>query len=329
MARARNIKPGFFKNEDLAECSAFARLCFAGLWTLADREGRLEDRAKKIKGELFPFDTIEVEPLLQELERWHFIRRYEWAGIRYIQIVAFVKHQVPHGTEKDGQIPDEDGFLTVHERGRNGYATGTSQRVSRAATVAPAISGGVDDSALTVKPCGTTEVDNGVLTVKEQVHNTLIPDSLIPDSSNTPPTPHGGRQRRSPTAAIESMPGFPAFYAAYPRKVGRKAALKAWLKLAPDEALQATILGALAAQRPHLDRRENGRFIKHPSSWLNDGCWDDEIPGAKVAAPVNDSGQQWWEVAGFTHPAEAANERCHVLNYREFREGRRISEVTA
>ena len=121
---------------------------------------------------------------------------------------------------------------------------------------------------------------------------------------------------------------FEVFYAAYPRKVGRGAALKAWAKLEPDEALQAQILGALAAQHPHLDRRENGRFIPHPSTWLNEGRWDDEIPGAKVAAPVNDSGQQWWEVAGFTHPAEAANERCHVLNYREYRNGRRISEVT-
>ena len=52
MARARNIKPGFFKNEDLAECSPWARLCFAGLWTLADREGRLEDRANVIQDEL-------------------------------------------------------------------------------------------------------------------------------------------------------------------------------------------------------------------------------------------------------------------------------------
>jgi len=35
--RARNIKPGFFSNEDLAECSPWSRLCFAGLWLLADR----------------------------------------------------------------------------------------------------------------------------------------------------------------------------------------------------------------------------------------------------------------------------------------------------
>ena len=81
MARARNIKPGFFKNEELAECSLAARLCFPGLWLLADREGRLEDRPKRIKGELFPFDTFEVGPLLDELPEllveW---RQIPWAG---------------------------------------------------------------------------------------------------------------------------------------------------------------------------------------------------------------------------------------------------------
>lgn len=104
MARARNIKPGFFKNEDLAECSPWARLCFAGLWCLADREGRLEDRPKRIKGELFPSDTVDVEPLLQELERWKFLVRYEVEGLRAIQILKFSEHQTPHYSEKPSVI---------------------------------------------------------------------------------------------------------------------------------------------------------------------------------------------------------------------------------
>ncbi len=39
MARARNIKPGFFDNEILGELPALTRLLFIGLWCLADREG--------------------------------------------------------------------------------------------------------------------------------------------------------------------------------------------------------------------------------------------------------------------------------------------------
>jgi len=126
------------------------------------------------------------------------------------------------------------------------------------------------------------------------------------------------------------MPGFQAFYAAYPRKVGRKAAEKAWFKLAPDDALQATILGALAVQKPHLDFRENGRYIPHASTWLNGGHWEDEIPGGRKPAPVDADGRVWWQAAGFTHIAEAQNEHCHLGNYREFRGGKRVlQEATA
>lgn len=102
--RARNIKPGFYKNEDLAECSAWARLIFPGLWMLADREGRLEDRPKRIKAELLPFDSQEIDPLLNELEARGFIHRYTVDGGNFIQITAFAVHQTPHYSEKDSVI---------------------------------------------------------------------------------------------------------------------------------------------------------------------------------------------------------------------------------
>jgi hypothetical protein len=125
MARARNIKPGFFKNEDLAECSPWARLCFAGLWTLADREGRLEDRPKRIKGELFAFDTVDVDPLLGELEKYGFIMRYEAEGIRVIQILKFDLHQHPHHKEPSSDLPSpkSPGFCG-YESFKHGGETG-------------------------------------------------------------------------------------------------------------------------------------------------------------------------------------------------------------
>jgi hypothetical protein len=104
MPRSRNIKPGFFKNEDLAECSAWARLCFVGLWLLADREGRLEDRPKRIKAELFAFDSIEVDPLLDELARYDFLLRYRNDEGAFIQIVKFTSHQTPHYSERPSVI---------------------------------------------------------------------------------------------------------------------------------------------------------------------------------------------------------------------------------
>ena len=107
--RARNIKPGFFKNDTLAELDFAGRLLFIGLWGLADRAGRLEDRPKKIKAEIFPYDDVDVDSFLGELAKCSFIIRYEAGGNHYIQIVNFDKHQNPHPRETPSNIPAPAG----------------------------------------------------------------------------------------------------------------------------------------------------------------------------------------------------------------------------
>jgi hypothetical protein len=107
--RARNIKPGFFDNEELAECDPLARILFAGLWCMADREGRLEDRPKRIKAKVLPYDQCDISKLLQELIDAQFLQRYEVEGKQYIQIVNFAKHQKPHHMEHESVIPPPPG----------------------------------------------------------------------------------------------------------------------------------------------------------------------------------------------------------------------------
>lgn len=111
MPRARNIKPGFFTNDQLVECPMATRLLFIGLWTVADREGRLEDRAKKIRMEVFPADDVDVEAALVELAARGFLLRYAVEGARYIQILNWSRHQNPHSRETQSAIPPppEDG----------------------------------------------------------------------------------------------------------------------------------------------------------------------------------------------------------------------------
>ncbi|WP_378955409.1 HNH endonuclease [Pelosinus sp. sgz500959] len=111
MARARNIKPGFFTNDELAECEPLARLLFAGLWTISDREGRLEDRPKRIKAEILPFDNCNVDELLSSLHEQGFITRYFIESIDYIQITNFVRHQNPHPKEAASTIPAMPGHI--------------------------------------------------------------------------------------------------------------------------------------------------------------------------------------------------------------------------
>ncbi|MFS0757521.1 hypothetical protein ABC383_22865 [Noviherbaspirillum sp. 1P10PC] len=105
MARARNIKPGFFVNEELVGLPFSTRLLFIGLWTVADRAGRLEDRPKRIKMAVFPADNVDIDGALDDLESSGFLLRYKNGDARYIQILAFDKHQHPHKDEKQSAIP--------------------------------------------------------------------------------------------------------------------------------------------------------------------------------------------------------------------------------
>lgn len=108
MARARNIKPGFFTNDALGELDPIARLLFIGLWTISDRAGRLEDRIKKIKATVLPYDNCNIDKQLDALEKSGFIVRYKAGTRSYIQIVNFDKHQNPHKNEPSSTIPAPD-----------------------------------------------------------------------------------------------------------------------------------------------------------------------------------------------------------------------------
>lgn len=86
---------------------------------------------------------------------------------------------------------------------------------------------------------------------------------------------------------------FEVFYAAYPRKVGRAKAEKAWGKLRPGEALLKNIMGALEAQKASHDwTKDGGEFIPHAATWLNGKRWDDELsskPNGSGSDPYMDS----------------------------------------
>lgn len=75
---------------------------------------------------------------------------------------------------------------------------------------------------------------------------------------------------------------FNRFWVAYPRKTAKQQALKAWQKLKPDEGLTDTILSALERfKQTEQWRKDNGRFIPYPATWLNGKRWEDETMKVK------------------------------------------------
>lgn len=118
MARARNIKPGLFKNEVLGVADPLYTLLFEGLWLLADRAGRLENRPLRIKAEVFPYrEGLDVVSMLSWLESSGFIRMYTTNGLALIQIDSFTKHQNPHKNEPDSSLPPESIGATPEKIG--------------------------------------------------------------------------------------------------------------------------------------------------------------------------------------------------------------------
>jgi hypothetical protein len=72
----------------------------------------------------------------------------------------------------------------------------------------------------------------------------------------------------------EYIDRFDIFWKQYPRKVAKPNALKAWLKIKPDDVVLKKMLDAINHQQ--LPSKEI-QFVPHPASWLNANRWEDEI----------------------------------------------------
>lgn len=87
-----------------------------------------------------------------------------------------------------------------------------------------------------------------------------------------------------PAGEPVDYPTFVEFWAVYPLRKAKQAAQKAWDRAMyrvpkvdrPDRA-RAIVKGA---QQYRDDPNRDPKFTKHPATWLNGGCWEDE------AAPV-------------------------------------------
>ncbi len=121
MARIRTIKPDFWTDEKLTDCSLSARLLFIGTWNFADDAGNLDRSHKQIKARVFPLDNVECEPLLLELITQGLLIEYVVEGKQYLHIKGFEKHQLINRPSKP-TCPSYEDSLSAHagRKGRKG-----------------------------------------------------------------------------------------------------------------------------------------------------------------------------------------------------------------
>lgn len=122
MGRIRTIKPDFFTHWGLYELEKLSglpiRVAFAGLFTVADREGRFKWVPQELKIACIPHDEVDFSRVLDALMTRGFIVKYECDGRYFGYIPGFVRHQAINNREKESILPEpnENNCLTRDSR---------------------------------------------------------------------------------------------------------------------------------------------------------------------------------------------------------------------
>lgn len=185
--------------------------------------------------------------------------------------------------------------ILSREAGKFGHHIGVNKRYQTWVGV----TGSVTEKATQTRPAGVTESVTAEAQCQEHQDAPEVTESV------TPETPVGGSQISNPTVTESVTPPvtesvttkdnpskdnyqktktfprslrerFDIFWAAYPRKTEKQDALKAFTKLNPDDDLLEQILAGLELAKKS-EQWKVKRFIKHPSTWLNKACWQDEV----------------------------------------------------
>ncbi len=93
----------------------------------------------------------------------------------------------------------------------------------------------------------------------------------------------------------KTMEEFEVFFKAYPKKMAKADARKAWVQTAPIRPSLEILLSAIKAQcSTDQWMRSSGEFIPYPATWLRGERWDDELE-VKLPDVVNE--KPWHETA--------------------------------
>jgi hypothetical protein len=115
--RIRTIKPEFFHHEGLFEAEAETKLplrvAFAGLWCIADRQGRFKWEPRRIGVQVLPYDGVDFSRVLDALATRAFVLKYRVGDACFGWIPSFLKHQVINNRESESVLPDPEGNIEV------------------------------------------------------------------------------------------------------------------------------------------------------------------------------------------------------------------------
>lgn len=93
---------------------------------------------------------------------------------------------------------------------------------------------------------------------------------------------------------------FDAFWDLYPRKVNKKKSKEKFLKICKDEKIFNSIMRGLKKQMKSVEwQNDGGKYIPHPTTWLNGERWLDEVDESSDDSNTNDMNAIADEIFGF------------------------------
>lgn len=241
MSRIRSLKPEWFSSRSLAKVPLAARVTFAGLWCEADDAGRGVADPKILAGRIWPLDDevthLDVEQHLVALAQTNHIDLYLVGEERFYAVVNWLKHQSASMRRGEAKYPAPTDGIPWSEPHDNILHADACKNVQDA--------------------CGSVLEGRGGEGKGGESEGTV--------------------SVTSPLALVEQPPAdpdpFDAFWSAYPRKLAKPTARKAWTKATkkatPEEITAAARLYArsVAGKDP--------TYVAHAATWLNAERWND------------------------------------------------------
>lgn len=106
------------------------------------------------------------------------------------------------------------------------------------------------------------------------------------------------QRKKPPVVPLEGDdPDFDRFWTDFPNKKNKPGARRAWKQTKKARPPLPTLLAALQRDKASDEwRRDDGKFIPHPASWLRGERWNDEAAVVPESEPTSDA--VWEEVLG-------------------------------
>jgi hypothetical protein len=254
----RILREGILYSDAVNSLGFKAELFYRRLMSVVDDFGRFDARADVLRSRCYPLLTHAVREA--DISRWlavcqssGLIRLYDHAGCQY---GLFLKLGEPRAkTSKLPPPPGEVGPLADNEQPARICAQTRAD----------------DDACAQMRPPYALR-----LTPYEEDKDPHNPpqagESVV--LSESPESAKRGKRNPARRNAKGAGPEFEAFWAVYPRKVAKVVAVRAWIKLDPDEAARTMIMKAI--ERHCRSEQWRKGIIPHPATWLNQRRWEDE-----------------------------------------------------